>query len=104
MVMAQELYTLLTPTPFRLPNNLGDATIYVCPVMAGQPVNATAFTRTEQASMDMCFARAKHYYLLMRNIEKACFTALDASINDAFKVSNDPTIQGWHTGMQVIDI
>ncbi len=27
---------------------------------------------------------------------------LDSSINDAFKVSNDPTIQGWHAGMSVM--
>jgi hypothetical protein len=40
----------------------------------------------------------------MQNIERACFTALDSSINDAFKVSNDPTVQGWHAGMRVIDI
>jgi hypothetical protein len=33
-----------------------------------------------------------------------CFIALNASINDAFKVSNDPNIQGWHAGMHVIDI
>jgi hypothetical protein len=104
MVMAQELYALLTPTPFRLPNNPGDATIYVRPVVAGQPVDATPLTRMEQASIDTCFACAKQYYLSMRNIKRACFTALDASINDAFKVSNDPIIQGWHAGTQVIDI
>jgi hypothetical protein len=40
----------------------------------------------------------------MQNIERACFTALDASVNDAFKVSNDPAVQGWHAGMRVIDI
>jgi hypothetical protein len=40
----------------------------------------------------------------MRNIKRACFAALDASINDAFKVSNDPTIQEWHAGMSVIFI
>ncbi len=40
----------------------------------------------------------------MQNIERACFTALDSSVNNAFKVSNDPTIRGWHTGMRVIDI
>jgi hypothetical protein len=40
----------------------------------------------------------------MQNIERACFTALDSSINDAFKVSNNPTVQGWHAGMRVIDI
>jgi len=29
---------------------------------------------------------------------------LDASIIDAFKVSTDPTIRGWHAGMSVQDI
>ncbi len=52
----------------------------------------------------MRFARAKHCFLLMRNIKRACFTTLDASFIDAFKVSNDPTIQGWHAGMQVVNI
>jgi hypothetical protein len=40
----------------------------------------------------------------MQNIEGACFTALDASVNDAFKVSNDPAVHGWHASMRVIDI
>ena len=40
----------------------------------------------------------------MRNIKRACFAAVNASINDAFKVSNDPAIQGWHAGMHVIEI
>jgi hypothetical protein len=72
--------------------------------VAGQLVDATLLTRTKQASINMRFARAKHYYLLMRNIKRACFTALNASINDAFKVSNDPTIQDWHASTWVIDI
>ncbi len=33
-----------------------------------------------------------------------CFTALDASTNDTFKVSNDIAIQGWHASMHIIDI
>jgi hypothetical protein len=104
MVMAQELYTLLTPTPFCLPKDPGDAAVYICPVAAGQPVNTTLLTRTEQATINTRFAHAKHYFLLMCNIERVSFTALDASINDAFKVSNDPTIQSWHASMRVIDI
>jgi hypothetical protein len=104
MVMAQELYALLTPTPFCLPNNPGNTVVYVCPVVAGQPVDTTPLTRMEQAAINMQFTRAKHYFLSMHNIERACFTALDASINDTFKVSNDPTIQGWHASMRVIDI
>ena len=30
--------------------------------------------------------------------------AIDGSINDVFKVSNNLTAQGWHVGMRVIDI
>jgi hypothetical protein len=90
--------------PFCLLNNPGNAAVKVCPVMAGQPVNMTPLTRMEQASINTRFARAKHYYLLMRNIKRVCFTALDTSINDAFKVSNDATILGWHAGMRVINI
>ena len=40
----------------------------------------------------------------MLNIKHACFTALDASINVAFQVSNDPTIHGWHAGMSTMVI
>jgi hypothetical protein len=40
----------------------------------------------------------------MQNIKRACFTALAASVNDAFKVLNYSAVQGWHAGMRVIDI
>jgi hypothetical protein len=104
MVMARELYALLMPAPFCLPNDPGNAAIYVRPVVAGQPVNATPLTRTEQASINTHFTCEKYYFLLVRNIKRACFAALNASFNDAFKVSNDHTIQGWHAGMRVINI
>ena len=104
MVMARELYGLITNIPFRLPTNPGAAAVYVRAVVSGQPVNNAPLSRTEQASIDTAFNRQKHYFLSMQNIERACFTALDSSINDAFKVSNDPTVQGWHAGMRVIDI
>jgi hypothetical protein len=104
MVMARELYSLLTNIPFRLPTNPGAAVVYVRAVVTGQPVDNTPLSRTEQASIDTLFNRRKHYFLSMQNIECACFTALNASINDAFKVSNDPDVRGWHAGMRVIDI
>jgi len=104
MVMARELYSLLTNIPFRLPTNPGAAAVYVRATTLGQPVNNAPLSRTEQASIDTLFNHRKHYFLSMQNIERACFTALDSSINDAFKVSNDPTVQGWHAGMRVIDI
>jgi hypothetical protein len=104
MVMACELYSLLTNIPFRLPTNPGAAAVYVRAVVTGQPVDNTPLSRTEQVSIDTLFNRPKHYFLSMQNIERACFTALDARINDAFKVSNDPNFRGWHAGMRVIDI
>jgi hypothetical protein len=104
MVMARELYALLTIQPFRLPTNPGATGIYIRSQTPGQPVNNAPLTRTEQASIDSLFNRHKAYFLSMQNIERACFTALDASVNDAFKVSNDPAVQGWHAGMRVIDI
>jgi hypothetical protein len=102
--MARELYALLTIQPFHLPTNPGVTATYICSQTPGQPINNTPLTRTEQASIDSLFNRRKAYYLSMQNIERACFIALDASVNNAFKVSNDPAVQGWHAGMRVIDI
>jgi hypothetical protein len=104
MAKARELYAFLTPNAFWLPNNPGNAAVYPCLTLAGQPVDNTSLMQTERATIDMHFAREKHYFMSMRNIVRACFTALDASVNGAFKVSNNPAIQGWHAGMQVIDI
>ena len=106
LVMARELYALLTGqnNPFRVPVDPGEVAIYTRPVLLGQAVDPSPLSRTEQATIDTQFARQKHYYMSLQNIERACFTVLDASINDAFKVSSDPTIRGWHAGMSVRDI
>ena len=40
----------------------------------------------------------------MQNIEHASFTALDASVNNVFKVSNMANGRVWHAGMRVLDI
>ena len=102
--MARPLYNLLTNIAFRLPTNPGASAVYVRAIVTGQPVNNTPLTRTEQASIDTTFNQRKHYFFSMQNIERACFTALNSSINNAFKLSNDPSVQGWHAGMRVIDI
>ncbi len=47
MVMARELYSLLTNIPFRLPTNPGAAAVYVRAVVTGQPVDNTPLSRTE---------------------------------------------------------
>jgi hypothetical protein len=92
MVMACKLYALLTIQLFRLPTNPGATAIYIRSQTPGQPVNTTPLTRTEQASINSLFNCRKAYFLSMQNIERACFTALDVSVNDAFKVSNDPAV------------
>jgi hypothetical protein len=102
--MACELYALLTIQPFCLPTNPRATATYICSQTPGQPINNAPLTRTEQASIDSLFNRRKAYFLSMQNIKRACFTALGASVNDAFKVSNNPAVQGWHAGMRVINI
>jgi hypothetical protein len=107
MVMNRALYTLLTPLPFRMPNDPGPNAVYVRAVDPANPnaiLDAAPLTKTEQGTIDMTFNRRKHYFLSMRNIERMCFTKLYSSINDAYKVSNDPTIHGWHARMSVMFI
>jgi hypothetical protein len=95
LVMSCAMYMLLTVNLFCTPNNPSPAADYTY----ADPANLTPLTCMEQASVDTAFARQKHYFHLMQNIKRACFTTLDASINNAFKVSNNPTIIGWHAGM-----
>jgi hypothetical protein len=104
MVMARKLYALFTTIPFRLPTNPGAAAVYVQSQVPGQPVNNAPLTRTEQSSINSLFNRLKHYFLSMQNIERACFRALKVSINNAFKVLNNPNIRGWHAGVRVLKI
>jgi hypothetical protein len=96
LVMSREMYALLTPMPFRRPNDPGPTPIYVW----NDPTDVTPLTRTEQAMIDTVFAREHNYYQSLINIEQTCYIMLDASVDDAFKVSNIPTIVGWHAGME----
>jgi hypothetical protein len=104
MLMACKLYALLTTQLFCLPTNPGATATYVRTQIPGQPINNAPLTWREQASINSLFNQRKAYFLTMQNIERACLTALDASVNDAFKVSNDPAVHGWHAGMRVINI
>jgi hypothetical protein len=100
LVMSCGMYALLTPTPFHRPNNPGPAAVYT----RNNPTDMTSLTRTEQASIDTAFARKWHYYQSLINIEHACFILLNANIDNAFTVSDIPTIVGWHAGMETRDI
>jgi hypothetical protein len=98
------MYTLLTATPFCIPTTPGDTPTYLRAILTGEPTDNSPLTRTEQATIDSTFARRKHYFLSMQNIERACFTALDSSVNDAFNLSNLAGIHGWHAGMTIVTI
>ena len=100
-MMLHGMYALLLPNNvFCLPNN---------PVLAANYTrvdhnNLTPLTHTEQATVNTAFARQKHHLQSMQNIEHTCFTGLDASIHDAFNVSNNLAIVGWHAGMATCEI
>jgi hypothetical protein len=104
--MSRELYALLTGlnNAFRLPMDPDPNANYTWSVAPGEVPDLTPVSRTMQATIDMQFARQKHYFLSLQNIEHVCFTALNTSINNGFKVSTDPAIQGWHAGMTVQEI
>jgi hypothetical protein len=78
LVMARELYTLLTKTPFRCPTNPGANTVYVRSIDPNNPGvvpdPAVPLTKTEQATINTTFARCKYYYQSLINIKQACFT------------------------------
>ena len=104
MAMAQNMYALITTTPFGLPISPGKTPRYVRAALLNEPIGPSPLTQTEQATIDTIFKRRKNYYLSMQNIERACFTALDSSVNDAFKLSNTPGVRGWHAGMTTVNI
>ena len=44
MMIAGPLYSLLTVTPFHLPNNPGDVAVYVHPVVAAEAIDPAPLT------------------------------------------------------------
>jgi hypothetical protein len=114
LIMARPMDSLLTTTPFRVPNDPGPLAVYYPPPVAivdtqGVPVlDAAGFptyqvqptiARAAQATIDAQFKRAKNYYEFYMNICRAVFNCLDDNIEDAFKVSNDPMLVGWNSSM-----
>jgi hypothetical protein len=58
--MAQPLYSLLTATPFRLPNDPGDAAVYVRPVVVGAAINPSPLTQAKHTMIVAKFNCQKH--------------------------------------------
>jgi hypothetical protein len=68
LVMTRGMYALLLPTnAFRLPNNPGPAVDYT----RADPNNHMPLTRMEPALVNAAFARQKHYFQSLQNIERA---------------------------------
>ena len=119
LVMSRAMYSLLTPTPFRLPNDPGPQAVYYGPRVPivdaqgdevldadGNPtyVQVAPLDRATQATIDARFVRSRNYWLSYQNIKRACFNMLDDNIDDAFKVSNSPTLRGWNQSMEIGEI
>jgi hypothetical protein len=113
------MYGLLTTTPFQLPIDPGPLAISYpnkIPIVdtQGDPVRDAmgeltyqaqpAIGRAEQATIDASFKRGKNYWKSYMNIRRAVFNCLDDGIDDAFKVSNDPTLTGWNASMEPRDM
>jgi hypothetical protein len=114
--MARLMYALLTTMLFRVPIDPGPIAIYNLPSVAlldvkGNPVldangNPTfvpqpTIGHPEQAMIDARFIRARNYYLLYRNIQRACYNVLDNNIDDAFKVLDNPVLERWNLSMEL---
>ena len=111
LVVARPLYALIILASFHLPTDPGPVAVYAH-ALPPHPVRDAnvilvidnfPLMRPEIITIDGEFLRHKNYYCLMINIKWACFDAIDACINNAFKVFNDPTIVSWHAGMSIID-
>ena len=97
MVMARELYGLLTNIPFRLPTNPVAAAVYVRATTFRQPLNNAPLSRMEQASIDTLFNHHNPYFLSMQNIEQACLWPLTRA---SMMPSRYQTILLFKVGMQ----
>jgi len=119
LVMSRPMYQLLSTSPFRLPTNPGPQAVYYgarVPILnlsgnpeldaSGNPkyVPIPALDRTTQASIGNNFVRERNYWLLYKNIKRACYNILNETIDAAFKFSPDPNLTGWNPSMEVIDI
>ena len=119
-VMARPMYMLLSLAPFILPNDPGPQAVYYppqTPIMnaAGDAPELDAagnlqypplpvLSRATLATIDARYARARNYWRTYLNIKRACYNMLDDTVDDAFKVSNDPALTGWNPSMNIIDM
>jgi hypothetical protein len=99
LAMSRAMYAHLVTggTPFRTPNDPGPAAIYTW----ADPNDVRPLRRTEQATVDVTFARQKHYYTSYTNINRVVYAALRTGVNKAFQVSNIAGVARWPAGMDI---
>jgi hypothetical protein len=91
--MDPAFYMLLKPNAFALPVFPGITLLY--PLFA-----APAIIKM----INNVFERNKNYYLLLMNINQACFRMLDELVPNRYQVSNNPNLIGWNALMSIHDI
>jgi hypothetical protein len=115
LIMSRAMYGLLMTSPFCIPINPGPLAVYYLPRIAivdaqGDPVidgqgmptyqAQPAISWAEQATIDARFKHAKNYWELYQNIRRAVFNCLNNGADNAFKVSNHPTLPRWNPSME----
>jgi hypothetical protein len=90
LAIAPGVYTLLEPQAFVELLNPGATAVYppFLPPLAIKMIDAI-------------FVWDKNYFLLLLNINQACFKMLDDTISNQFKVSNTPNLTGWNSTMTI---
>lgn len=92
LAMDPQMYALIEPNPFVMPPDPGDLPNY-----GGMQFPSTVALKTADRMFDM----ATNYFTSYLNINRALFRMLDDSIDNNFKVSNDPNLKGWNPTMSV---
>ena len=92
LAMDPQMYALIEPNAFGMPADPGDLPNY-----GGNQFPSTVAIKTAERMFEM----GTNYYTSYLNINRALFRMLDDSIDNNFKVSNDPNLKGWNPTMSV---
>ena len=86
-VMSPKMYALIDGTPFHL--NIAPATDVADfpPLFAADGITSIPYKREETIKINATFKRNKNYNDTWLNIYRAVYDALDAHVNDAYKVA-----------------
>jgi hypothetical protein len=93
LAIAPGVYALLEPQAFVEPLNPGATAVYppFLPPLAIKMIDAI-------------FVWDKNYFLLLLNVNQACFKMLNDTIFNQFEVSNTPNLTGWNSRMMICAI